>query len=216
MVICFVPALVFHEVMHGYAAYKLGDPTAKSQGRLSLNPLKHIDPFGSVILPGLMILMGGPVFGYAKPVPYNPAYFKDARKGDVIVGLAGPFANLVMAGLAAIIAWILWPFARELVSTNEFFALFYTGFLPMFALIDLYIMFFNLLPIPPLDGSSIFALLIPKKHLPKYYQVQRYALPVFFIILIALPYVFNVSPISWYFDITANNLANLLFPFTVA
>ena len=91
-VLCFVPAIVFHEVAHGFAAYKLGDPTAKSKGRLSLNPLAHIDPFGTVILPLCMLLMGGPVFGYAKPVPYNPSYFKDPKRGDVIVGLAGPAA----------------------------------------------------------------------------------------------------------------------------
>lgn len=104
-VLSFIPALVLHEVAHGYAAYKLGDPTAKRSGRLSLNPLKHIDPFGTVILPLLLMVMGWPVFGYAKPVPYNPRYFKDPRRDDVIVGLAGPSANLAMAALAAAVAW---------------------------------------------------------------------------------------------------------------
>ena len=89
-VLCFVPAIVLHEVAHGFAAHKLGDPTAKSQGRLSLNPLKHVDPFGTVLMPLLLMAMGGPVFGYAKPVPYNPMYFKNLRKGEAIVGLAGP------------------------------------------------------------------------------------------------------------------------------
>lgn len=96
MVVAFIPALVLHEVAHGYAAYKLGDPTAKNAGRLSLNPLRHVDPFGTVILPGCLIAMsvlgggGGMLFGYAKPVPYNPRYFKDIRKGELIVGLVGP------------------------------------------------------------------------------------------------------------------------------
>ena len=94
-VLSFVPALVLHEVAHGFAAWKLGDPTAKRSGRLSLNPLKHIDPFGTVLLPLMLMLMNMPVFGYAKPVPYNPRYFKDPRKGDVIVGLAGPAARVV-------------------------------------------------------------------------------------------------------------------------
>ena len=80
-VCAFVPAIVFHEFMHGFAAYRLGDETAKNKGRLSLNPLKHVDPFGTVILPAILILTGGPVFGYAKPVPYNPNNFKDVRKG---------------------------------------------------------------------------------------------------------------------------------------
>ena len=214
-ILSFVPALVFHEVAHGYAAYKLGDPTAKSKGRLSLNPLKHLDPFGTVILPLCMMAMGGPIFGYAKPVPYNPRYFKDPRKGDVIVGLAGPCANLVMALLAAALAWVLYPTALTLVLTNEAFAYFYTLFLPLFALINLYLMFFNLLPIPPLDGSSIFALLVPVKYLPKYYELQRWAFPIFMIIIVVVPYVLNVNPIGMYLNVTAGNLANLIFPFAI-
>lgn len=102
-VLCFIPAIVFHEVAHGIAAYKLGDPTAKSAGRLSLNPLKHVDIFGTVIMPLALMALKMPVFGYAKPVPYNPSYFKDPRKGDLIVGLAGPSANLIMAIIGAAI-----------------------------------------------------------------------------------------------------------------
>ena len=164
-VLSFVPAIVFHEVAHGFAAYKLGDPTAKRAGRLSLNPLKHVDPFGTVILPLCMLAMNGPVFGYAKPVPYNPSYFKNPKTGDVIVGLAGPAANLVMAAFAGAIAWALYGQAPALVAQSEAFAYFYLMFLPMFALINLYLLFFNLLPIPPLDGSSVLALFIPKKHI---------------------------------------------------
>ena len=81
-VLAFIPAIILHEVAHGYVAYKLGDSTAKNQGRLSLNPLKHVDPFGTVILPAILILSGGPVFGYAKPVPYNPNNFKNKKTGD--------------------------------------------------------------------------------------------------------------------------------------
>ena len=111
MVVAFIPALVLHEVAHGYAAYKLGDPTAKNAGRLSLNPLRHVDPFGTVILPGCLIAMsvlgggGGMLFGYAKPVPYNPRYFKDIRKGELIVGLVGPATNLALSLVGAAIAW---------------------------------------------------------------------------------------------------------------
>ena len=105
-VLAFVPAIVIHECAHGFAAAKLGDPTARNAGRLSLNPLRHVDPFGTVLLPGLLILSGaGFVFGYAKPVPYNPRYFKDVRKGEVIVGLAGPASNLLMSLVGAAIAW---------------------------------------------------------------------------------------------------------------
>ena len=111
MVVAFIPALVLHEVAHGYAAYKLGDPTAKNAGRLSLNPLRHVDPFGTVILPGCLIAMsvlgggGGMLFGYAKPVPYNPRYFKDIRTGELIVGLVGPATNLALSLVGAAIAW---------------------------------------------------------------------------------------------------------------
>ena len=215
-ILSFVPALVCHEVAHGFAAYKLGDPTAKRAGRLSLNPLKHIDPFGTVILPLCMMLMGGPVFGYAKPVPYNPVYFKDPRKGDVITGLAGPAANLLLAVLASLVAWALYGPALELLAKSELFAYFYVYFLPMFVLVNLYLMFFNLLPIPPLDGSSIFALLLPRKYLPQYYRIQRYAFPIFMLVIVLVPYIFHFNPVSIYLDVTAGNLANLLFPFAIS
>ncbi|WP_251179366.1 site-2 protease family protein [Adlercreutzia agrestimuris] len=210
----FIPAIVCHEVMHGFAAYKLGDPTAKRAGRLSLNPLKHIDPFGTVIMPLMLMMMHMPVFGYAKPVPYNPAYFKDPRKGDLIVGLAGPFANLVLAIIGAVIFTILAQVLPiNLIVQNEVIYYLYTMYLPMFTLINLYLMFFNLLPIPPLDGSSIFAFFLPVKYLPKYYQVQRYAFPIFMIAVILVPYVLHVNPIGVYLDWTAGNLFDFLFSF---
>lgn len=213
--LCFVPAIVCHEVCHGLVAYKLGDPTAKNEGRLSLNPLRHIDPFGTVILPLLLAFMHAPVFGYAKPVPYNPGYFKDPRKGDLLVGLAGPAANLVLACAAALVAWILWPVAQNTPSSNEFFYYFYLWFLPLFTLVNLYLMFFNLLPIPPLDGSSIFAFFLPLKYLPTYYRVQRYALPILLVVIFIIPYLLPFNPLSWYLDLTAQNLANLIFPFRI-
>lgn len=217
--LCFIPAIVLHEVSHGFAAYKLGDPTAKSMGRLSLNPIKHIDPFGTVIMPLLLMVMGWPVFGYAKPVPYNPMYFKDKRRGDLIVGLAGPAANLVLALIGAGITWALWPLVTgsngQAMLSNTFFYYFYLLFLPMFVLINLYLMFFNLLPIPPLDGSSIFAFILPERFLPQYYRIQQYALPVFMIIVLVLPYVLNVNPIGVYLDVTAGNIANLLMPLEI-
>ncbi|MDR1088746.1 MAG: site-2 protease family protein [Coriobacteriales bacterium] len=207
MIICFIPAIVIHEVAHGFVAWKLGDPTAKSQGRLSLNPLKHIDPFGTVILPLLLLLAGGPVFGYAKPVPYNPSYFKDVRKGELLTGLAGPASNLVMGVIGALLAYLLLlpgiipPGIGGWVLTACYY----------FTLINFCLMFFNLLPIPPLDGSSIIAPFLSDKALRKYYSVQRYALPVLLVLLIAVPYVLNVSPIGIYIDATAGNLSRLLF-----
>ena len=213
-ILSFVPALVVHEVAHGFAAWRLGDPTAKAAGRLSLNPLRHIDPFGTVILPLMLMLLHMPVFGYAKPVPYNPSYFKDPRKGDAITGFAGPAANLVMALVAAGVAWLCLPL-YETVTHGSFGYYFLGMFLPMFTLINLYLMFFNLIPIPPLDGSSIVALFIPERLLPKWYSIQHYAFPIFMIVVIALPYLIGFSPFSWYLDVTAGNVGKLIFPFPI-
>lgn len=207
-ILAFVPAIVFHEFMHGLAAYLLGDRTAAAQGRLSLNPLKHIDPFGTVILPGLLILIGGPIFGYAKPVPYNPRNFKDPRKGDLIVGLAGPFGNFVLALLGAALFAVMGMFLNP--THVDVMLVIYGVYLPLLITTNLYLMFFNLLPIPPLDGSSIFALLLPRKYLPKYYQIQRYALPIFLIVLFLVPYVIHVDIIGIYLQLTAGNIASLL------
>ena len=216
--LCFIPAIVFHEVAHGVAANALGDPTAKVAGRLTLNPLAHIDPFGTVLLPLLMAMMNGPVFGYAKPVPYNPAYFADKRKGDLLVGLAGPAANLAMALIGAALMWAVWmsyPAWSGAYTTGGiaagFFDFLFT-FLPMFTIINLYLMFFNLLPIPPLDGSSIFAMLIPEKHLGTYYTVERYAMPIFLVVAFVVPYATGFNPFAIYLNATAGNLANVLLP----
>lgn len=209
-VLAFVPAIVFHEFMHGFAAYRLGDPTAKAHGRLSLNPLKHADPFGTVILPLLLLFIGGPIFGYAKPVPYNPNNFKNKRRGDLIVGLAGPFGNLLLALLGSALMFGLYSFA---VSTDSVaFYYFYVSFLPTFIMVNLYLMFFNLLPIPPLDGSSIFALIVPKKYLHQYYRIQQYALPIFLIVVFALPYLVHVDVIGLYLRYTAGVLGQFLIP----
>ena len=216
-ILCFVPAIVLHEMGHGLAAYKLGDPTAKNRGRLSFNPLKHIDPFGTVLLPLLLLLMDMPVFGYAKPVPYNPRYFKDKRKGELIVGMAGPAANLAQALVAAGVTWLLYLVLPvwELCDSNVVFEYFYLLFLPLYALLNLYLMFFNLLPIPPLDGSSIIGFLLPERYLPTYYKVERYAMPVFLVVAVLLPYVINVNVFGLYLNATAGNLVNLLFPYQV-
>ncbi len=217
-VLAFIPAIVLHEVGHGVAAYLLGDPTAKMAGRLSLNPIKHIDPFGTVLMPAMLMLMGGAVFGYAKPVPYNPRFFKNPKVGDLIVGLAGPFTNLILALLGAGLAWAMVMgsggvagFGAVLATSELAFYGFF--FLQLFSLYHLYLMMFNLIPIPPLDGSSIIALFVPTKHLPTYYRIQRYALPVFFIVVILVPYVTGINPISIYLRATAGTMFSMLFAF---
>jgi len=206
--LCFIPAIVIHEVAHGFVANKLGDPTAKRAGRLSLNPLKHIDPFGTVLLPIMLAFFGGPVFGYAKPVPYNPSYFKNLKQGEVLTGLAGPASNLVMALITAGISFLLFQF--NLITGDAAFWVYMI--LWLFTYINLILMFFNLLPIPPLDGSSLIVPFLPQKAIPTWYQIQRYALPVFFMIVFVVPWIFRVNPLYIYLDATAGNLIWLLFP----
>ena len=209
-ILAFVPAIVLHEMGHAIAAFKLGDPTAQRGGRISFNPLRHIDPFGTVILPILLAVTGLPVFGYAKPVPYNPRYFKDPRKGDLIVGLAGPGANLVqaLAGTAIAVIYNLavpqWGYAEP--------TYYIMLFLLMYIQVNLFLMFFNIIPVPPLDGSSIFAFILPRRYLASYYKIQQWALPVFMIIVIILPRVIGFNPFSWYLDVTAGNVFRLLLP----
>ncbi len=205
--LCFVPAIVVHEFAHGFIANRLGDPTAKRAGRLSFNPLKHIDPFGTVLLPILLALMGGPVFGYAKPVPYNPRYFKNLKQGEVLTGLAGPASNLIMAIIAAIIAFFVMP-AIGMNDTTVWIGVIFVYFI----YINLILMFFNLLPIPPLDGSSLIVPFLPQKALPTWYKIQQYALPVFFIIVFVLPMILPFSPLGVYLQATAGNLMHLLTP----
>jgi Zn-dependent protease len=207
--VCFVPAIVIHEAAHGFVAHRLGDPTAKARGRITLNPLKHIDPFGTVILPVILAVSGLPVFGYAKPVPYNPRYFKNIKVGEVLTGLAGPAANLLMALVGAAVCFAVVPLLSPTSEASGwvFTALYY------FVLINLYLMFFNLIPIPPLDGSSVIMPLLPHKALPTWYQIQRYALPILMIVVIVLPMVIGFNPLGIYLDLTAGNLARLLLPF---
>jgi Zn-dependent protease len=207
--ICFVPAIVVHEAAHGFVAHRLGDPTAKSQGRVTLNPLRHIDPFGTVILPIALAVLGGPVFGYAKPVPYNPRYFKNIKVGEVLTGLAGPASNLLMAllGALALLGLRQSSFLAPEASDWAF------AILSTFIYINLILMFFNLLPIPPLDGSSVIMPLLPKKALPTWYQIQRYALPILLILIFILPTVLGIDLLGAYLRATAGNLANLLMPF---
>ena len=160
----FILAIVLHEVAHGYAAWKLGDPTAKRLGRLTLNPLKHIDPMFSLILPGFLMLVGSPViFGGAKPVPVVPLHFRNPRLGMVIVAAAGPIVNLILAAVAfAVLSMdisILTGLGPTVSNAIQYVLV------PWFAfslLINLVLALFNLLPVPPLDGGRIAVGLLPR------------------------------------------------------
>lgn len=211
--VCFGIAVMVHEVSHGLAAYLMGDSTAKDAKRLTLNPLRHIDPFGTVILPLMLVLAGMPAFGYAKPVPYNPTHFKNIKVGEVITGLAGPTSNLLMAFSAAGFAIpVRYFFSWAPMAVYVHIALY------LFTLVNLCLMFFNLLPIPPLDGSSIIVPLLPEKALPTWNRIQRYSMPVLLLIIVVIPYItemlgYPINLLSAYIRLTAYNLCDLLFSF---
>ena len=169
-------AVVFHELAHGYVAYLCGDPTAKNAGRLTLNPLKHLDPIGTIVF--LVTRM----IGWAKPVPINPLYFRNYRRDLVFVSVAGPFTNFLIAFVAGIVLKILYG-----VHVNNAF-IYYKILLPLAIIlkftvqINIALCFFNLLPIPPLDGSKILMAILPE-NLNRYYS---YLEPFGFVIILIL------------------------------
>ena len=165
-------SIVLHEVAHGYMANWLGDPTARLQGRLSANPLVHLDPVGSIVVPGLLFFSGvGILFGWAKPVPYNPYNFSDQRYGEAKVAAAGPAVNLILA----FIFGMLIRLAPELGLPGSFIDI-----ASYIVYINILLAFFNLIPIPPLDGSKIITVLLPLGLAEKYrnlsMQIERYGL----------------------------------------
>lgn len=163
-------AIVPHEVAHGYVAWKLGDPTARRAHRLTLNPLAHIDLFGSIILPGMLMLMHSPVlFGWAKPVPFDPRYFSDLRRGIMLVGVAGPITNFAMAILSALLYRMLGP-------ASGLFAL----FLAYLCITNIILGVFNLIPIPPLDGSRVMIGIIPEEWVGPYLRMESFGFIVIF------------------------------------
>lgn len=170
-------ALTLHEIAHGLVAYRLGDPTARNAGRLSLNPLKHLDPLGTIAF----FLFK---FGWAKPVPVNPRYFKDVKQGMLLVALAGPVSNLVLAVASAIILKGLAFIVLQGEATPSMTGAFYPLMLMLAASvwINLVLCVLNLLPIPPLDGSKILAGLLPDQLAASYMKIGRFG----FIILLVL------------------------------
>ncbi|KPL69768.1 peptidase M48 [Erythrobacter sp. SG61-1L] len=179
-----VIAIVFHEVSHGWTALALGDTTARDMRRLSLNPLRHVDPLGTVILPGVLALTGAPVFGWAKPVPVNARRLRNPRYGMMVVAAAGPVSNLVLAGVGAIALGLM---SRGLQAPPEgLYALAMMG-AQYFILINIFLALFNLLPIPPFDGSHIVEGLLPRDAARAYAKLRPWGLPLVFLLLLILP-----------------------------
>ncbi|MBI5844190.1 MAG: site-2 protease family protein [Deltaproteobacteria bacterium] len=174
-----VISVSFHEAAHAYAAWRMGDPTAKLMGRITLNPIKHLDPVGSVALPVILSLMGLPAFGWAKPVRVNPANFRELRKGDIIVSLAGVMANL---GLAIVTGLFLRLLFLSVDGRQTFSALqLIWRMLPFFITfiyLNLILFVFNLIPVPPLDGGRVVSALFPHSYqaVARHFQAASLAL----------------------------------------
>ncbi len=180
-----VIALPVHELAHGYVAYKLGDPTAKDAGRLTLNPLKHLDPFGLI----MMVVAG---VGWAKPVPVNSGYFKNRKAGMILVSIAGPLSNLVLA----FIFMLLWGLVVKLITIGaivistaamDTFISYLIDFFYIFVSINISLAIFNLIPVPPLDGSRLISAFVPEESYYRFARYEQYIGLAFIILVIVLP-----------------------------
>ena len=182
--IVIVLSATFHEYAHGFMAYRLGDSTAKDAGRLTLNPLAHLDLMGTVIIPLFLLFYGGIFIGWAKPVPYNPYNLRDQKYGSLKVGIAGPAANLL---IAVILGLFLRIAGVGLLNFINFPAIF-LSLIALVVYINIFLAFFNLIPLPPLDGSKVFMDLFPRAR----YFIERLG---FIGIFLALILAFFLLPI---------------------
>lgn len=181
IIVIFLPAVILHEYAHGWVAYRLGDPTAKAAGRLTLNPLKHVDPIGTIVLPALLIVMRSPVlFGWAKPVPVNFMNLNRPKRDMLWVGIAGPAVNILLAVVLSLFLKLgLSEAVHELIS--------------LAILVNLVLATFNMLPIPPLDGSRLVMSLLPIRYARYYARLEPYGI----LIVFALLYFGLLSEVIW-------------------
>jgi len=184
-------SVVIHEVAHGFAANSLGDPTAKLQGRLTLNPMRHLDLTGSFLIPIFTYFIGGFIFGWAKPVPYNPYNIKN-KWGDALVAAAGPASNLLVA--------LIFGLVLRFNATSAFLSVEAVALIVLIVYINVLLAVFNLIPIPPLDGSKILFNILPQRYMNIMYEIQKYWMFIIvFFILFLWRFIFPI--ISWVFEL---------------
>jgi Zn-dependent protease len=208
-------AIVFHEVAHGFVARLFGDMTASNAGRLSLNPIRHVDPFGTVILPLFLAITGAPMFGWARPVPVRQSQLRNPRWHMVLVAAAGPITNIILALIGAVLVGVaaLLIKGQTTVATEFLF-----DNLTNFVKINLFLAVFNMLPLPPFDGSKVLAGFLPPALALKFQSLDRFALVIMLILLIGLPQLspqadvmrqIVVPPVAWGLDVMSH-IANMI------
>ncbi|MDF8335028.1 site-2 protease family protein [Novosphingobium cyanobacteriorum] len=209
LVLPMIFAIVFHEVSHGYAARALGDGTAQERGRLSLNPLRHIDPFGTIILPGILKLSGLPVFGWAKPVPVNYGRLRTPKRDMALVAAAGPASNIVLALLTAVALGLLVRSVDYQSGAPGLGIQFLAENLQNFLVVNLFLALFNLLPLPPFDGSRILRGVLPRGGVRLLDRIEPIGIPLFFAVFVILPWLVPglhivdriiLPPVGWLLD----------------
>ena len=224
-IVVLVFSIVFHEVAHGWAAWKLGDSTAKDAGRLTMNPLPHIDPMGSIVLPIMLAVTGSPfLFGWAKPVPVRVGLLNDPENDHPKVAAAGPAANLLLALISAVALGIVALFANSVISPEVLAR--QQADSPLYFLVHLFqtaimlnvvLAVFNLMPLPPLDGSWILSRFLPYKYRWRYENLRRYGfmLVIGFLVLVKYTpagklFMWLIFSMAGFFLGLANNIAGLL------
>lgn len=197
-----IPSIILHEVSHGAAALTFGDTTAKQAGRLTLNPIKHVDAFGTIILPALLALANQPAFGYAKPVPVNPRRMRSPRNHSLLTSLAGPATNIVLALVGLVLFNVLRDAIPDLFTkggeTSIGAALFWFGG------VNVALAVFNLIPLPPLDGSAVVERFMPASWWPRYLWLRQYSMLIVIGIFLLAPQVLDavMNPvIDRYYDL---------------
>ena len=202
-------AITLHEAAHGYAALALGDTTARDQGRLTLNPLKHIDRMGTIILPGILLITQllpihrvAFMFGWAKPVPVSAWKFTNPRRGMALVAIAGPAMNFFLAWLSAI---GLRVFGDADISSSSYTVL------SDFLLVNMVLGLFNLLPILPLDGGRIVAGILPERLARSWAGLERYGLLLVLVVILVLPNIFHINPINDALEVVLPKALHLIF-----
>jgi len=198
-------ALTVHESAHAWAAYKLGDPTARNFGRITMNPLKHLDPFGAL----MMLLFG---FGWAKPVPINARNFDNPRRGMALSSAAGPLSNLILGFIGVFLYSVASKFLYPLFAEGNMLAYVILLFLTVFYMLNISLAIFNLIPIPPLDGSRLMFVLLPDK---LYFGIMKYERIIMIVMMILLFTDILTIPLSWLVNLIVNGMFWLcgLLPF---